>query len=453
MEQRRAARKGQSAGAGPPSRTPARPTPEGGQRQAWTRVGRSRFDAVAERLSSPSAGAVAGLWAGAVTLLLVGLVVMISWILGTGAGGISGALRMAGNGWLVTHHLPVSISGGSVSALPLGFAIIPALALWRAGCWATRRNGACRWQEVRTMTLAAAGVYGTFTLVISGVSSTDSASVGPLQALIGGAVFAAVCFGAGAGAEAGLWNTIADRFTVLMRRRLRAAATGFMVLVAGAAALLAVSMFLNFGTALDLTDALMPGLVGNLMLLVLSLAYLPNAVIWSIGYVCGPGFAVGQDTIVSPLAVQVGDVPAFPLLAAIPESAPPWALAVLLIPLIAGAMAAKVANRAKPGELWGKVALIERAEVAGMIAVAVWAVCMLGSGSLGSGRMSDLGPGAWRVGGAALVLTFAGGWLADLGRRAGARFAGRKRAVVDLTDSDRPEHARRRGRRRTTPGT
>lgn len=435
VEQRRTVRRERSGGARPPSRVGARPTPEGGQRQAWTRIGRSRTDAIATRLSSPVAGALAGGWSAGITLLAVGLLVLIAWILGTGAGGISGALQIAGIGWLATHHVPILIDGGSVSALPLGFVVIPGYVLWRAGCWATRRSGACRWQEIRTMTFFAAAIYGSIALLIASASSTDSTSAGPLFALFGVGCFAAIGIGAGASFEAGLWHMLVERFSPQMRHRLQAAATGFATLVAGAAVLLAVSMFLHFGTALDMTGVLVPGLLGSPMLLILGIAFIPNAIIWSIGYVCGPGFAVGQATVVSPFGVQAGALPGFPLLAGIPESAALWAPVVLLIPLFAGAVATLVANRATPGRLVDRTALRERVIICGLIAIAVWVVCMFGSGSFGAGRLSEVGPVSWEVGIAAFALLFVGGWLADLGQLVVGRFVGGKKAIVDLTDA------------------
>ena len=434
VEQRRAARRERAGGARPPSRSKVGPTPEGGRRQAWTRIVRSRADAVAARLSSPAAGALAAVWSGVITLLAVSAIVMLAWILGAGSGGVSSALRLAATGWLATHHLAISIEGGSLSALPLGFVALPGVVLWRAGSWATRRSGACRSQDVRSMVVVAAGVYGTFGLVVAGLSSSSAASVGPVFALIGTAFFAAIAFGGGASREAGLWPTLADRFTLQMRRQMRAAATGFMALVTGAAGVFTLSLIMHFGTATTMISALEPGLLGNVLLLLLAITHLPNAVIWSLGFVTGPGFAAGQATIVSPFGVDVGSLPAFPLLAAAPEGAAPWAPIVVIVPLVAGGVAANVVRNHRPPNLVTPAALRERSWVAGFIAVAAFVAALVGSGSLGPDRLSAVGPVPWEVAAATFVLVFAGGWLTDLGRHIRNRWRARKQTTtVDLT--------------------
>ena len=55
-----------------------------------------------------------------------------------------------------------------------------------------------------------------------------------------------------------------------------------------------------------------------MLLLLASLCYLPNSVIWAIAYMLGPGFAFGIGTAVSPSGSALGAVPAFPMLAALP---------------------------------------------------------------------------------------------------------------------------------------
>ena len=109
------------------------PAPEGGSRQAWTRVARSRADAVADRLSGPVAGAFAAGWSAILTLLMVGALIVVAWVLGAGTGSITDAMHISGISWLATHLIPISVPDGSISALPMGFVIIPGWLLWRAG--------------------------------------------------------------------------------------------------------------------------------------------------------------------------------------------------------------------------------------------------------------------------------------------------------------------------------
>ena len=64
--------------------------------------------------------------------------------------------------------------------------------------------------------------------------------------------------------------------------------------------------------------ALNPGIFGSVLLLLASLCYLPNSVIWAVAYMLGPGFSFGIGTAVSPSGSALGAIPAFPMLAALP---------------------------------------------------------------------------------------------------------------------------------------
>ena len=280
-EQRKAARRDSGSGSRPPTRSRSGPAPEGGTRQAWTRVARSRADAVADRLSAPIAGAFAAGWSAILTLLMVGSVVAVAWVLGAGSGSITDAMNVSGISWFATHLISISVPDGSISALPMGFVLIPGWLLWRAGSWAARRSGACLWQDIRPLVGIGAGVYATIALLVATATANEAASVSPAAAIIGAGLFAVVVFGGGATREAGLWPSIVDRFSPHVRLRLRAGLVSFGVIVAGAGVTLAVSLALHFSTGLTILETLSPGLIGNILLFLLGIAYLPNALIWA----------------------------------------------------------------------------------------------------------------------------------------------------------------------------
>ncbi len=72
-----------------------------------------------------------------------------------------------------------------------------------------------------------------------------------------------------------------------------------------------------------LVDGLDAGIGGGILLAALCLLYVPTAAVWGLAYVVGPGFAVGAGTSVSVGGTDLGAVPAFPLLAALPAGAGP----------------------------------------------------------------------------------------------------------------------------------
>lgn len=393
------------------------PAPQGGRRTAWTRVARSRADAVAARLSTSTAGAFAAGWSAILTLLAVGAAICTAWIFGAGSGSITDAMHVSGISWLATHLIPVSVPEGSISALPMGFVVVPGWLLWRAGQWAARRSGACIWQDVRPMVATGAGVYATIALLVATATANEAAWVTPLAAVIGAGLFAVLVFGAGATREAGLWPSLVDRFSIKMRLRIRAGLIGFGSIIAASAVVLAFALIMHFSAGLTILDALSPGLIGNLLLFILGVAYVPNALVWAAGFCLGTGFSVGEGTVVAPYAVDAAAIPAFPLLAGVPEQANPWMFAAFLIPVLAGGLSTARLSGRRPLPVLDRAAAIERVWVAGITAGLMGVFAWLAGGSFGSGRMTDIGPHVLLLVIATFCWMFVGGLIGDQVRR------------------------------------
>ena len=150
------------------------------------------------------------------------------------------------------------------------------------------------------------------------------------------------------------------------------------------------------------TDALAPGTAGAALLLLAQLAYAPNAIIWAVAYVLGPGFAFGAGTVVAPTGSALGALPVFPMLAALPSgprsAGPAWmTVLVLATPYLAGLFAGIVTVRVTPtpvieaAALWGFAAGAATGALAGLAAA-------FAGGPLGDGRLATVGPSGWQVG-------------------------------------------------------
>ena len=97
----------------------------------------------------------------------------------------------------------------------------------------------------------------------------------------------------------------------------------------GGAVLTIVAVVTQRAVVGSLITALDAGIVGSVLVPAVSAAYLPNVVIWAVAWAVGPGFAVGAGTSVSPLAVEIGPLPALPLFGVLPPPGPPPALSLL----------------------------------------------------------------------------------------------------------------------------
>ena len=151
---------------------------------------------------------------------------------------------------------------------------------------------------------------------------------------------------------------------------------------------------------LELLDA---GAIGSVVLFAICLMLVPNMVLYVVAFLAGPGFQLGVGTTIAPTGVDVGNLPALPLLAAVPaDGATPSYLLVLtaVVPLVAGAVAGLVVVRRglaeRDADALGWDAFALRGAIAALVAgVIVFALLALSGGSAGPGRMAAVGvPGA-----------------------------------------------------------
>ncbi|MBX7558227.1 hypothetical protein K1Y78_62755, partial [Streptomyces sp. tea 10] len=154
------------------------------------------------------------------------------------------------------------------------------------------------------------------------------------------------------------------------------------------------------------------GAAGDTALTALQFGYLPNMVVWALTWATGAGFSLGTGPLVSPFQNTLGPLPQFPAFAALPTG-DPWlyAPAVLGLPVLAGLLAGWWFCREGENHLddWMAIRLplrwitfvLSTVLTAVFMAVVgaglVTALAWLSSGSLGIGRLTDIGPHAWHV--------------------------------------------------------
>jgi hypothetical protein len=119
---------------------------------------------------------------------------------------------------------------------------------------------------------------------------------------------------------------------VILALRITALLLGFGFLI------YTIAFFTNFGQATLITEVLAPGIFGSILLLILNLLYLPNVALAAISYVSGAGFAVGAGTHLSPITQDIGQIPALPLLAALPVDSNKWLLLFSIVIIALGAL-------------------------------------------------------------------------------------------------------------------
>lgn len=354
-------------------------------------------------------GAIAACAAAGSGLVCITLLVLAGWIAAPHAGvGLPGVLRTAADLWLVGHHVGFALHGtgrigdGRIGMLPLGLVLLPGALLWIAGRWVVRRGQVARLADVGYAALALAVPYGLVAgaLALAGQSALATPSL--LQAVVSGFLIALVAGGLGGARALAPWRRLIE----LLPPRARAVflgSVGTLTVLTGAGAILAgASLAARMGDFRSVDVALAPGLVGGGLLLLAQLAYIPNAIVWSVCYTLGPGFAFGTGTVIAPTGSALGPLPMLPMLAALPSGAHSTAtgwvsLLMLSVPYLAGAFGGLLTARAAPipavelAPLWGFACGVATGCALGLLAA-------FAGGPLGSARLTAVGPSGWQAG-------------------------------------------------------
>ncbi|MER6397826.1 DUF6350 family protein [Kitasatospora sp. NPDC001603] len=367
--------------------------------------------------------------------------------------GAAGAVRLAGALWLLGHGAPVlrGALDAPLTVTPLLLGLLAVGQLHRAGARAAaRRRLRPRWSGPLAVW---SGYCAVAVVVVAQCSGAGLFRARVLPDVLVVALVAAVAtaFGAratGAPSPRSGPTSWPAPWRVLRRRALDglpawarldggAAAIRSAALAAGAGLVAAGAAVVAVAALLDAvtggghgTAALAQGPAAVAGLLLLSVALLPNAVLWGTAYALGPGFAAGAGTVVAPSGTVRGPVPDFPLFALLAEpGAGGWRQLVCLLPALAGVVPAVLIGRAAAGARYpgGADRTIRQREepaparpgpwrpagtVVAVLAVALLtgaAAAVLGwlsGGALAGGRMAELGPAPWRTGLAAA------GWIA-----------------------------------------
>ena len=180
--------------------------------------------------------------------------------------------------------------------------------------------------------VAATATYAAIALGVAQVSSIAGAGVPDLAALGWAALVAVVGLGWGAASGAGLLAPLGDRLPAAVRRAALVAGVSGAALVVAAGAVSVVALVARWSTVTGLGRQVAPGALEAVELLLVSIVYLPNLLLWALSYLAGPGFAAGGGATIDPFSASGALLPGIPLLGAIPVDAPPAAPLLLLLP-------------------------------------------------------------------------------------------------------------------------
>lgn len=310
--------------------------------------------------------------------------------------------------WMVFNLAPVSAADVHISFLPA----LPALIL--AAVVAVRVRSAVKHKvsvkDLLTLLACVLGVPVVFT-IIAWLMLWDAGKVYDVsppnlaQALLRVIVLHLAAMAAGMGWR--LWRALAKRYGVPrpLVDATQIALRYLAYLAIGAAVVFAVVFLVNVSRQGEMMNdyPTISGL-GIAGLMLLSVLYIPNAIVSTAAVLVGSEFSVGEGSV-SLFSAHLVPLPPLPITGGIPASAPSWAVALLIIPLGAAIYS-----------LYKKRPSFQDVLVATVASAVVMLVaCFLVSGDLG--YYGATGPQLWTAAGLTAL------WMAVVGCAVAAGFA------------------------------
>jgi hypothetical protein len=339
--------------------------------------------------------AMGGALAVAITLVLCMSLALTSWFLAdAGAHGqTTDALRVGADAWLMGHGSHLTLSGLPLGITPLALTMLLVLVAFRCGRWAGKNAHQVTDDRVLAGGVATfSGAYLALAVIVCVLATTTGATPGMGRTVLGALLVSAIAGGLGQGVGTGRVDFWLDRAPAWSREIALGALSGAMLLLAAGAVLVAVSLLFSLNEASEILSRLDLS-TGDALTYTLVMALVaPNLALLGGAYLLGPGFAIGTGTTVSPTAVSLGAVPAFPVLAALPNEGPTpgWLVLLMAVPALAAAIGAGVGRRGGDPQPLDLAAL--RGAAAGFFAGVLITIAIgFAGGSAGTGRMADIG--------------------------------------------------------------
>jgi Family of unknown function (DUF6350) len=256
---------------------------------------------------------------------------------------LSGVLAAAAPVWLAGYHVPVDITGHELGVLPLLPTAALLLLVARVAGNAARRLDLTEPRSAGRVIGPIAAAHAVFAMALA-LLCTGSATASPVLAFFVTGVLAAAAATAGVAGPCGLLPTALRRADDATEAGLRAGVLAVLGMAAVGAVVFAIGLLASWSTAARLFHASAPGFGSGLGMLLLSVAYLPNALIATLSFAAGPGFGLGAVSVAQ-WHFHGGPLPAVPLLAPLPAVEGHWWVFLMLLPAAVGVLTGLVCRR------------------------------------------------------------------------------------------------------------
>jgi len=304
-------------------------------------------------------------------LFPLAFITLFAWATaGSTYGTTSDPMRAAIWLWLGAHLAPFNIASesmkGYLSLMPLGAALLPWLAIRNGYRRSIERVG-----DAKTTRSYFILWYLIIYALLAFIANNSQANIDWLRAPI---ILLVIL--------------VSATFSLAAADFLKLPAQMFLVMLGVAGLVFSISLAMHFQTAKNLSIVLQSGIIGGFLLLLLQLAYLPNIFIATLSYILGAGIFLGAGTNISPIKFSLKEIPAIPVLAALPSGKVPWLIGFTLMVAIYGWLNLTLLRRST------EFIKIKRQSIIRFFVISVGgfsAMAYLSSGSLITSNMSPVG--------------------------------------------------------------
>ena len=308
-------------------------------------------------------------------------------------------LGFAARIWLLAHGASIRLAGGVLSIPPLGLSLLLLIVVSGVAGWIGSQVQLTSASSRGSWLMRIAGLFTIeYAIIVTAVASSllGSKAIGPVflgATLIGASSFVSVSRATGIS----IHDELVSRLPAWASAVPKAIGAGILLLVGSGALALTSALIIHWDRISFLQESLGAGTLGTFLLLIGQLAYLPNLILWSTGWITGAGVALGTDTIMSPVANQVGLLPTIPLFGIVPETgAAPWYhLVWLVVPMAVGVAAAWLVLTRLTKQMESYPRADFTALVGGLVSLTVGVLvsllALLSGGDMGEIRLIDLG--------------------------------------------------------------
>jgi len=372
--------------------------------------------------------AIAALQALILIASVVGLVVApltLAWFIeGDGSTPWIATVQVAGYAFLLATGVPLQIQPGqlvgvvfdefTMTFLPLGLTLVMALVAIRIG----HRLSAA--SSLWPAWIGGSAAFGGASYALSTLIANEAVLAGDWEPLFipglffGGFLFIASIWGnrfelfAGANGEEArervairaaltkLHGSLHWSIRTALAPAARIGASVIVMLILSGAVVIGLALSVGWLEVLRLYQGLGLSLLGGIMVTIGQLALLPNLIVYAASWISGVGFAIGTGSYVSPLASQLGPLPALPVFAALPTGGFDRGILFALIPILT-ALAATILVRKFTAQLrWEYATRFSAALALSFVSAAISGLLatllgLLASGSIGPGRFEFMG--------------------------------------------------------------